>query len=193
MAAAKANSTKSNLRNRKSPPNASRQKSLRGRKGAPRKRGTTLSTVSIEAVGAAIIRERYPDAKAITYLETRDFMDGRFVSYSYKFPGETEEELSYIYFDNLDAEFKPRVCEMEDEFISLANDLKVRKSDFIGQKLVDYTFREGGAAVLIALLLTTMLGYAVVTGQQVDEKFWNLLLIVVGFYFGANSVSREKS
>ena len=55
-------------------------------------------------------------------------MDGKFVSYSYRFPKETEDDLTYIYFDNRDADFKPRVCEMEDEFISLVNDLEVGPS-----------------------------------------------------------------
>jgi hypothetical protein len=157
-----------------------------------RRRGSGVRKQAIESKAIEIVKLRYPDARLVTYLETRDFMDGKFVSLSYKFPGEQEEELIYIYFDELDSEFAPRVCEMEDEFISLANDLGVRRSSSIGQRTLDYIFREGGAAVVIALILMTILLYSVVRGIDLGTQFWNLLLLVVGFYFGSNAPKREK-
>ena len=50
-------------------------------------------------------------------------------------------------------------------------------------------FREGGASVAIALVLLAVLAYAVISGHQADlgDKFWNVFLLVVGFYFGSNA------
>jgi hypothetical protein len=117
-----------------------------------------------------IVKRRYPDARSVTYLETRDFMDGKFVSLSYIF-GANEYEFIYIYFDELDSEFAPRVCEMEDEFISLANDLGARRSSSIGQRTLDYIFREGGASVVIALILMIVLAYSVMRGTDPGTQF----------------------
>ena len=114
-----------------------------------RRSGSGVRKQAIQSTAIEIVKDRYPDAGSVTYLETRDFMDGKFVSLSYVFPGEREDELIYIYFDDLYPEFAPRVCEMEDEFISLANDLGARRSSRIGQRALDYIFREGGASVVL--------------------------------------------
>ena len=81
---------------------------------------------------------------------------------------------------------------MEDEFISLANDLGARRSSSIGQRVLDYIFREGGASVVIALILMIILAYSVIRGADLGTQFWNLLLLVVGFYFGSNAPKKEK-
>lgn len=157
-----------------------------------RRRGSGVRKQAIQSTAIEIVKDRYPDAGSVTYLETRDFMDGKFVSLSYVFPGEREDELIYIYFDDLYPEFAPRVCEMEDEFISLANDLGARRSSRIGQRALDYIFREGGASVVIALVLMIIAAYSVIRGIDPGTQFWNLLLLVVGFYFGSNSPRKEK-
>jgi hypothetical protein len=157
-----------------------------------RRRGSGVRKQAIQSTVIEIVKDRYPDAGSVTYLETRDFMDGKFVSLSYVFPGEREDELIYIYFDDLYPEFAPRVCEMEDEFISLANDLGARRSSRIGQRALDYIFREGGASVVIALVLMIIAAYSVIRGIDPGTQFWNLLLLVVGFYFGSNSPRKEK-
>ena len=161
---------------------------------APRsvaRRGPGVRKQTIELKAIAIVNQRYPDARSVTHLESRDFMDGTFVSLSFKFPGEDEDELIYIYFDDLDPEFVPRVCEMEDEFISLASDLKARQSGRMSHKILDYIFREGGASVVIALILMVILAYSVLRDKDVGTQFWNLLLLVVGFYFGSNKPKKE--
>ena len=157
-----------------------------------RRRGSGVRKQAVQSTVIEIVKDRYPDAGSVTYLETRDFMDGKFVSLSYVFPGEREDELIYIYFDDLYPEFAPRVCEMEDEFISLANDLGARRSSRIGQRALDYIFREGGASVVIALVLMIIAAYSVIRGIDPGTQFWNLLLLVVGFYFGSNSPRKEK-
>ena len=157
-----------------------------------RRRGSGVRKQAIQSTAIEIVKDRYPEAGSVTYLETRDFMDGKFVSLSYVFPGEREDELIYIYFDDLYPEFAPRVCEMEDEFISLANDLGARRSSRIGQRALDYIFREGGASVVIALVLMIIAAYSVIRGIDPGTQFWNLLLLVVGFYFGSNSPRKEK-
>ena len=71
--------------------------------------------------------------------------------------------------------------------------LRYRNSGKLSHKITDYVFREGGAAVAIAIVLMAVLAYAVFTGHQADlgEKFWNVFLRVVGFYFGSNAPLRE--
>jgi hypothetical protein len=66
---------------------------------------------------------------------------------------------------------------------SLVNDLRYRNSGKLSHKITD------GAAVAIAIMLMAVLAYAVFTGHQADlgEKFWNVFLFVVGFYFGLNA------
>ena len=100
--------------------------------------------------------------------------------------------MIYIYFDDLNPEFAPRVCEMEDEFISLANDLGARRSSKFWLRALDYIFREGGASVVIALVLMFVAAYVVIRQINPGTQFWNLLLLVVGFYFGSNAPRKEK-
>ena len=147
----------------------------------------------MEAKAEAIIWQRHPAAQDVTYLETRDFLDGKLVVVAYTFDTTGPDELAYVYFDELDKRWMPRVCTDQDEMASLVNDLRYRNSGKLSHKITDYVFREGGAAVAIAILLMAVLAYAVFTGHQADlgEKFWNVFLLVVGFYFGSNAPARS--
>ena len=140
-------------------------------------------------------QQRHQQAQDVTPLETRDFLDGKLVIVAYTFDTEGEDKLDYIYFDNLDERWVPRVCTNPDEMASLVNDLRYRSSSKLSHKITDYVFREGGAAVAIALVLLAVLAYAMFTGKQADlgEKFWNVFLLVVGFYFGSNAPAKTRT
>jgi hypothetical protein len=147
---------------------------------------------TMEAKAVAAIWQRYPDAMDVTYLETRDFLDGKLVVVTYTFDVKEEDELAYIYFDEVDKGWMPRVCEHQDEMANLVNDLRYRSK--LSHKITDYVFREGGAAVAIVLVLLVVLVYAILSGHQsyLDENFWNVFLLVVGFYFGANAPAKTR-
>lgn len=141
---------------------------------------TKAEADTMEAKAEAIIWQRHPDAQDLTYLETRDFLDGELVVVAYTFDTKGEDRLAYIYFDDLDERWMPRVCTNQDEMASLVNDLRYRSSSKLSHKITDYVFREGGAAVAIALVLLVVLAYALFTGKQADlgDKFWNVFLLV---------------
>lgn len=157
---------------------------------ATRRSSQTDETNEDRAEG--IVRKRYPDATSITYLESRKFLDGHLIALSYRFTVEDgdddddEDELIYIYFDEVDKSFPPRVCELQDELASLVNDLQFRSSNKFSHKLLDYIFQQGGTAVLIALALVGVLAVESVGNYKIDDKLWNIFLLVVGFYFGTN-------
>jgi hypothetical protein len=173
-----------------------RQTKARGRRSSPPTvRKLAQPGETIEERAESIVKKRYPDAADITQLETRQFIDGRLVIFSFRWvdeDDEDDEELIYIYFDEVESDFPPRVCEMQDELVSLVNDLQHRASNRFSQRCLDYVFREGGAAVVIALVLVSVLAYSVVYEKKIDSKFWNVFLLVVGFYFGSN-VPQKKS
>jgi hypothetical protein len=187
--------------------NTSSKRNNRSRLGKPLRKQSTEhlkaatptkapSDETMEGKAVAVIRQRYPDAEDVTYLETREFLDGKLVVVTYTFDAEEEEDsLAYIYFDGIDKGWMPRVCEYQDEMANLVNDLRYRSSGRLSHKITDYVFREGGAAVAIALVLLAVLAYAMFTGHQsyLDEKFWNVFLLVVGFYFGANAPAKTRS
>ena len=48
---------------------------------------------------------------------------------------------------------------------------------------------------MIALILMVILIYYVVSGREKDinTNFWNIFLIVIGFYFGTNTTRKDRS
>jgi len=141
-----------------------------------------MATKSAEQVAIKVVQKRKPRAKEVTSDGSRDFLHGTVVRVTFTENG--EEDFHHIYFDGSPEEQEAQILEFPDDVINLVNDNK--KHSGLVENVVMQVFRRSGITGLLAILFSGTLCYLTIikADNPVNENFWKIVLLIIGFYFG---------
>lgn len=145
-----------------------------------------------EKQALALVKARHSNAKNFSFYGTRDFLDGTLYEIRYDEDDEVDK-YDYVYYDDLNFKGRPRIIDYMEDAINVVSDVTLIKKSGILDKIVVYSFRTGGISALLALIFSLTTCILVLMNRQTDPKLWEILLLVVGFYFGAKTSIPEKT
>ncbi|MBR0968499.1 hypothetical protein JQ554_30470 [Bradyrhizobium diazoefficiens] len=124
-----------------------------------------------------VVRERKKGrAKNPTARNVGPFLDGTLVPVDFK-DEDGDDDADFVFFHG----GTHRYIEIPDDVIDLVKDhVKVSFLQRIGYSLLDI----GGISGLIALLIVLAMVAMTLTRIPIDDNWWKVFTLVMGFYFG---------
>lgn len=141
----------------------------------------------IEQAALEIVKERNPQGKEFnTHHTYEDFFGGNLVTIGFKVEaGEADKKVdvaleNYIYHDGKNTHH----YRFQNEFL---HDISKRQSKGSSLKQFADVYGTSGS---IAMVLTLAIGYLAIKQMPIPDILANSLTVIIGFYFGAQSVKK---
>jgi hypothetical protein len=122
------------------------------------------------------VKARVPKAKNLSARSTSEFLDGTLVTIDYV-DAEGEDDTQFVFFHNNTM----RVMEFPEDVVEVVKE-NVKYSFF--HRMAYSLLNIGGISGLIAIIIVFAMLAMMFAGIKVDENWWRIFTLVIGFYFG---------
>lgn len=122
------------------------------------------------------IKERAPKAKNLSIRSVSPFLDGTLVTIDY-IDDDGDEDAQYVFFHDATV----RVMEFAEDVVDVVRENE--KYSFV-HRMAYSLLNIGGISGLIALVIVFSIIAMIFAKIPVDENWWRIFTLVIGFYFG---------